>query len=714
MIARHCTVLVLLLLLTGSVVQVAGAQPAASVASATSLDQSGTLWAPYLEWSVTNGSYSGNPFDLVATVTFTHSGSGATHATEMFYDGSNTWKWRFAGTKIGTWSFTTSSSDTDLDGLSGTVTIDPNPDPDAHGFVSRSGNKWVRDTGSSGATEPFIPQFRNVFAKSNSFNWSSAEIDALLDLWMGDEGFNGVLVFMAGHWVDINATGADFKNRDPDRTSFSILEEIITKVHGRGGVVHIWYNGDCQRDQCVEAGFGTAGATTTGEQRLLRYIAARLGPLPGWIMGYGYDLQEFASVTELDGWANFMRARWGWSHLLGARDGHPEVATYTFWPGADWHSRGGWFDGVSYSTAVNVMESDTSVPHSFDERWWESRMSEAKQRGQLWTLAMAGGISAIWGSDGSYEKDPYTNPHWFKTYFRFWEGRFLNDMELCNDLTDGYCLGNASASSYVFYKESTDRIQVDLSGEGETLEAVAVDTKAAYEEQGPCLVTAEAHTWELPYKSDWALAIGTFGNGASGSTGDDSICSILPVELTRFEASTDGSDVLLTWGTASETNNAGFEVQQRAAEDAGFHVIQFVEGHGTTTEAQTYQVRLADVPPGTYTFRLKQVDFDGAFEYSPEVELLHEVAGTYELEQAYPNPFREQTLLRVAVPQAQQLRAVLYDAAGRQVRVLLDRPVAAHAVQEIRIEAGDLPSGTYFVRVQGDRFQATEPVLLVR
>ncbi|ARA94431.1 hypothetical protein AWN76_015570 [Rhodothermaceae bacterium RA] len=627
-VLRRAVAVVLLGFLPGWLPGVSSSWAQHTTASVT-LDRSGTLWSPYLEWSVPNSSYSGNPFDVLATVTFTHS-SGATHTTEMFYDGEATWKWRFTGTKVGTWTFSTSSSDAELDGLSGTVTIDPNPEEGSYGFVGKAGNKWVRDRGNSGAREPFIPQFRNAFEKSNSFDWSSAEIDALLDRWMGQEGFNGVLVFMAGYWVDVNAVGARFRNRDPDLKSFRILEEIITKVHARGGVVHIWYNGDCQRSQCVEAGFGAAGATKAGEQRLLRYIAARLGPLPGWIMGYGYDLQEFASPGELDGWADYLRARWGWSHLLGARDGTTEEVHYTFWSGADWHSRGGWFSGVGYETSVAAMDSDASHPHAFDERWWESRMSEAEQRRQLWTLAMAGGISAIWGAEGDYEKEPYDNPWWFKTYFRFWEGRLLQGMERCNELTDGYCLGDAGASSYVFYKEETDRIEVDLSGAGATLSAVAVDVKSSYAEQGPCVVTAEAHTWELPYTSDWAIAIGDFGGReASAPTGDHAICNILEREVT-----------------------------------------------GT----------------GTESFSGKAPDIGGA----------------------YPNPFRERTVVRVSVPQAQAVRAVLYDATGRQVRVLWNGFMPAHAVQEIGFEARGLSGGMYFVHIQGERFQATEPVLLVR
>ncbi|QXD16197.1 DUF5060 domain-containing protein [Rhodocaloribacter litoris] len=683
-----------------------------------SLDRTGTLWAPYLEWEVENPSYSGNPFDLVATVTFTHSASGATHTTEMFYDGGDTWKWRFTGTEVGTWTFESASADAELDGLSGTVTINPNPDTEAYGFVteyeSATHTKWARQKGNDGEIEAFVPQFRMGFEKKNSFNWSSAEIDGYLDQWMTSEGFNGVFVFMAGYWVDINATGADFTNNDPDMDSFRVLEEIITKVYARGGVVHIWYNGDCKRSQCVEAGFGEAGASTIGEQRLLRYIAARLGPLPGWIMGYGYDLHEFADVTELNGWGTYLREHMGWQHPLGARD-QGENINYTFWPGADWYSRGNWFNGVDYNATVAVIESDPTVPHSFDERWYASRMDEESQRRQLWTLVMAGGVSAIWGWDGSYKRDPYSNPHWFKTHFVFWENRFLNDMEPCSELSDGYCLGDPARASFVFYKEETDQIQGDLTGVLGQLDVVFVDTKAPYVEVDGCEATAGLNVWELPYVSDWAVAVGTFGGGTSSSKASRaSDCSQLPVELTRFEAVSDGRDVLLAWATASETDNAGFEVQQRSTGDTAFRTVRFVDGQGTTSEPQTYELRLSDLPPGTYTFRLRQVDFDGSFAYSPEVTLAHAVTGSLELEPPFPNPFQGRATLRLAVARPQGVQVMLYDATGRHVRTILERTVEPNTEHDIVIEAENLPAGMYFVRVRGEQFLRTVPVVLVR
>ncbi len=93
----------------------------------------------------------------------------------------------------------------------------------------------------------------------------------------------------------------------------------------------------------------------------------------------------------------------------------------------------------------------------------------------------------------------------------------------------------------------------------------------------------------------------------------------IPVELISFTANASEGLVELSWITATETNNQGFEVQ-RSAGGGEFEAIAFVEGHGTTTETQTYSYSDRNVNVGSYSYRLKQIDFDGTFEYSDEIE----------------------------------------------------------------------------------------------
>lgn len=192
------------------------------------------------------------------------------------------------------------------------------------------------------------------------------------------------------------------------------------------------------------------------------------------------------------------------------------------------------------------------------------------------------------------------------------------------------------------------------------------------------------------------------------------VCTFLPVELTRFTTASDGADIVLSWTTASELNNAGFEVQQRVEEESDFRTVLFVEGHGTTSQVQNYQASLPDQAPGTYTFRLKQIDFDGKATYSAESALVHEATEAFTINKAYPSPFKNSTTVGITIAQPQRVRAVLYDALGRKVRTLVNQDMAAHRVHNIQVEAGNLPNGVYFIHVEGAYFKATERVMLLR
>ncbi|MCK4299109.1 MAG: DUF5060 domain-containing protein, partial [Planctomycetes bacterium] len=133
----------------GAIMMVA---PSSLTALSGAMDRSARQWEP-MEWSLENPTYEGNPFDLVAKATFLHEDSGEKRTTGMFYAGhGSTWKFRFTGTRTGTWEFTTSSEDAELDGKTGTVTVTPNPG--ARGFVTNFGSKW----GWTGTGEAFVPQ----------------------------------------------------------------------------------------------------------------------------------------------------------------------------------------------------------------------------------------------------------------------------------------------------------------------------------------------------------------------------------------------------------------------------------------------------------------------------------------------------------------------------------------------------------------------------
>ncbi len=188
--------------------------------------------------------------------------------------------------------------------------------------------------------------------------------------------------------------------------------------------------------------------------------------------------------------------------------------------------------------------------------------------------------------------------------------------------------------------------------------------------------------------------------------------AIVPVELVSFDAVVDGQDVTLNWATSSETNNAGFEVQVQNG--ATWNALGFVEGNGTTTEAQTYSFGIDNMGVGTHVFRLKQIDYDGAFNYHGDVEVSIETPGTHVLTSAYPNPFNPQAQFTLAVAQEQVVAVELYNTLGQRVAVLFNGTVEANQAQQLTIDGAGLASGMYVVRVNGERFADAFTVTLLK
>ncbi len=475
-------------------------------------DKTGTQWAPYLEWSIQNSSVSGNPFDLIATVAFTHQQTGEKRVTGMFYDGSDTWKFRFAGTQPGTWTFKSTSGDPELNGISGTVTIQENPG--VHGFVTHDGEKWMRQ----GTNQAFVPQYI-MYAGPAYFHSKPEKIDADIQTFMVEHGFTGFHVPIMCMWFDINNERSDAISRpDPDLRTFEALDLLITKVHKAGGLVHLWAWGDESRKQ-TPAKWGINGVE---DKRLQRYIAARLGPLPGWTMGYGYDLWEWVNESQLANWHSYMQEHMAWDHYLGARAGKNQLNQ--IYEGMDYSSYEQ--HKPDYQKYVETITRRPSKPSFSEDRFRIGGSSKdysfTETRRGLWHAAMAGGVANIWGNlsggcdeiySGLVAPCTYPNPEWIRTNTTFFDKRFTRDLVRANGLTDGYAL-KGNSNNYIFYKENAQSIRMDLSGMSEPRPAVAVDTLKPYKEIAIGTYAPGVHQWEAPYASDWAISIESTGTAA--------------------------------------------------------------------------------------------------------------------------------------------------------------------------------------------------------
>jgi hypothetical protein len=187
----------------------------------------------------------------------------------------------------------------------------------------------------------------------------------------------------------------------------------------------------------------------------------------------------------------------------------------------------------------------------------------------------------------------------------------------------------------------------------------------------------------------------------------------LPVELTSFNAIARGRNVELTWNTATETNNAGFEVE-RKVEGTEWTKVGFVEGNGTTAFAHSYSYtdKIDDI--NAYSYRLKQIDRDGNFSYSGEVEVTTALTSAdYSLSANYPNPFNPTTKFTFAVQNNEQVAVKVFNSIGQEVATLFNGVASANTLYEMNFNATGLASGTYFYMLRSNgRFEIKKMMLM--
>ncbi|OGU82228.1 MAG: hypothetical protein A2W11_10630, partial [Ignavibacteria bacterium RBG_16_35_7] len=187
---------------------------------------------------------------------------------------------------------------------------------------------------------------------------------------------------------------------------------------------------------------------------------------------------------------------------------------------------------------------------------------------------------------------------------------------------------------------------------------------------------------------------------------------IVPVELTSFTASANGKEVTLNWSTATELNNLGFEIQ-RSTEGKEFFTVGFVSGYGTTTELQNYSYADKNLNNGKYYYRLKQVDYDGSYEYSDVVEVEWRAFNSYLLEQNYPNPFNPTTTIGFGIQNKSNVKITVLNSIGEEVAVVLNEEREA-GYHQVEFNAENLPSGVYFYQINSGEFIQTKKMLLLK
>jgi predicted amidohydrolase len=509
--------------------------------SADTMNKTAKQWDPFLEWAIENTEPQGNPFDLEATARFTHKESGEEIETGIFYAGGHTWKFRFTGTRCGLWAFKTTSPCQALNGKLGMVAIERNADPNANGFLIQKNNKWAW----SATGRVMAPQLM-MYDAPDAFYRNPQKIQDDIKTFLDEHGFNGFHVPVFCRWLDINQDryeGITLSNPDPDPKTFEALELLITMVYRAGGMVHLWIWGDNDGNHHqtpMKDGWG--GKNGPVDVRLQKYLAARLGPIPGWSAGYGFDLEHWVEKEDLNSWYANMHQEMGWFHLLGGRSGtpkregtlHTQISSEMDYAGYT-HLRPG------YDMYRIAIERNPHRPVMSEDRFRirdndihrEKDYDETMTRRGIWHSYLAGGVGNIWGkmlpgqrtenkSDHEPEQQfyPYANRVWIATAMRFWRTYFTDDQVVGNELidhqenlliTDGNlncCTKRPTNQHFVFYKENAADIKMDLSRMDTGRSAIAVDALKPYAEINVGKLEPKSQTWHAPYVSDWALVIG--------------------------------------------------------------------------------------------------------------------------------------------------------------------------------------------------------------
>ncbi len=217
------------------------------------------------------------------------------------------------------------------------------------------------------------------------------------------------------------------------------------------------------------------------------------------------------------------------------------------------------------------------------------------------------------------------------------------------------------------------------------------------------------------FDGQWYIEIGGM-NRTNQTFNPGSVSNVpLPVELSSFTAAVKSNAVNLTWQTATEVNNYGFNVERNAVSlYSDWQTIGFVEGHGNSNSPKDYSFVDNKISvAGKYYYRLKQIDRDGSFKYSEQTEATVDKPTKYELSQSYPNPFNPSTTIRFSIPEESLVKLIVHNTLGQEVKTLVNEKKQP-GYYEVTFDGSEVASGVYFYRLETGKFVEVRKMLLLK
>lgn len=353
------------------------------------------------------------------------------------------------------------------------------------------------------------------------------------------------------------------------------------------------------------------------------------------------------------------------------------------------------FDFVEANNATMMENNNPLVSNNFYYELFESQFPAAgwsinNPDGGITFAQFTGANGPSFGGNSSIKMDFYSYSATGQNDFLF--SRIYTGLNEFDTLKFDYAHAN--------YPGYSDRLIVKLS-----LDGGATYPHTIFDKSGASLATAGSTTSSFTptSTSQWA----TFSYP---------LMQVIPVELTSFEAVANGLDVELNWTTATETNNYGFEIQRKYFDD--FITIGFVKGAGHSTTQRKYSFVDKDLAEGSYTYRLKQIDYNGAYHYSNEVEVIVAGPKVYFIEQNFPNPFNPETVIRFNLATSSNVTLKVYNNLGEEIKTLYNGKLNAGR-NEVTFDGADLSSGIYIYRIEaigddGTMFNASKKMNLIK
>jgi len=185
---------------------------------------------------------------------------------------------------------------------------------------------------------------------------------------------------------------------------------------------------------------------------------------------------------------------------------------------------------------------------------------------------------------------------------------------------------------------------------------------------------------------------------------------ILPVVWTDVNAVHNGDHNLVSWGTASEVNTDNFVVERSLNDDFKFEAIGEVDAAGESTEILRYEFKDEDIRPGTYYYRIKQVDNDGKFEYSDIVTLT--IKSDKNVITLAPNPAHDKSILNISLERDQAATVKVIGSDGRLIRTYDLESSKGEGINRT-IELEDLPTGVYSIYVNQGTFTEVKKLIML-